>query len=193
MTYYERNLPHWHPQGRAIFLTWRLNGSLSRPFLLRWRRQSAKVPGRKFRNMDKELDAAATGPHWLHDERIAQAVVEELGNIRGRHDRCLLHAFAVMPNHVHALVTPFASLSAITNQWKGVTARRANQMLNRVGRPFWQNESFDHWARGPAQFERIRAYIERNPVLAGLVAKPEDWSWSSANERWRCLITNHTG
>src|SRR5690242_2955448 len=28
MTYYERNLPHWHPEGKAIFLTWRLFGSL---------------------------------------------------------------------------------------------------------------------------------------------------------------------
>ena len=28
MTYYERNLPHWHPEGRAIFVTWRLYGSL---------------------------------------------------------------------------------------------------------------------------------------------------------------------
>src|SRR5258707_7972354 len=28
MGFYRRNLPHWHPEGAAIFLTWRLYGSL---------------------------------------------------------------------------------------------------------------------------------------------------------------------
>src|ERR1022692_4643065 len=30
MSYYERNLPHWQPEGAALFLTWRLHGSLPR-------------------------------------------------------------------------------------------------------------------------------------------------------------------
>jgi hypothetical protein len=34
MVYYERNLPHWHPDGKAIFLTWRLFGSLPRELLI---------------------------------------------------------------------------------------------------------------------------------------------------------------
>ena len=28
MSFYRRNLPHWHPEGKAIFVTWRLFGSL---------------------------------------------------------------------------------------------------------------------------------------------------------------------
>jgi hypothetical protein len=27
MTFYRRNLPHWHPEGKSIFITWRLYGS----------------------------------------------------------------------------------------------------------------------------------------------------------------------
>ena len=30
LTYYERNLPHWQPEGAALFVTWRLHGSLAR-------------------------------------------------------------------------------------------------------------------------------------------------------------------
>jgi alkanesulfonate monooxygenase SsuD/methylene tetrahydromethanopterin reductase-like flavin-dependent oxidoreductase (luciferase family) len=50
-----------------------------------------------------------------------------------------------------------------------------------TGERFWQDESFDHWVRDPAEWQKIRAYIERNPVSAGLVAKPEEWPWSSAS------------
>lgn len=193
MTYYERNLPHWHPPGRAIFLTWRLHGSLPSSFLARLRERKGDDPGRIFRAMDKQLDTTTAGPRWLSDSRIAKIVAEQLVSGQNAPAGYLLHAFAVMPNHVHALVTPKVGLSAITKQWKGATARRANLILGRKGRPFWQNECFDHWARNPAQCERIRSYIEWNPVRARLIERPEDWPWSSANAEWRAFISDGTG
>ena len=48
---------------------------------------------------------------------------------------------------------------------------------------YWQTETFDHWARDEAELFRIIDYIERNPVKAGLVERPEDWRWSSARLR----------
>ncbi len=63
---------------------------------------------------------------------------------------------------------------------KGATAREANRLLGRTGEPFWQKESYDHWVRSQREFEKIRAYIESNPVKAGLVQEPEDYPWSSA-------------
>lgn len=86
-----------------------------------------------------------------------------------------------MPNHVHLLIAPRIPIRRITNGLKGVTARDANRILGRTGRPFWQDESFDHWVRTPAEFNRIRVYIESNPVSAGLADRPEDWLWSSAS------------
>ena len=53
-------------------------------------------------------------------------------------------------------------------------------MLGLTGRPFWQDESFDRLVRNDAEFERIVDYIERNPVMAGLAATPEEYPWSSA-------------
>jgi putative transposase len=44
---------------------------------------------------------------------------------------------------------------------------------------FWQDESFDHWVRSEEEFWKIVAYIENNPVGAGLVGRAEDWGWSS--------------
>lgn len=87
-----------------------------------------------------------------------------------------------MANHIHVLLVPGIAAARITCGIKGVTSRNANRILARTGQPFWQDESFDHWARDSAEQERIRKYIESNPVKAGLVAKPEDWPWSSAHK-----------
>jgi putative transposase len=63
---------------------------------------------------------------------------------------------------------------------KSITAKRANAILALTGRPFWQDESYDHTARHEREFERIRYYIEENPVRAGLVHQATDYRRSSA-------------
>jgi REP element-mobilizing transposase RayT len=91
-----------------------------------------------------------------------------------------LHVFAVMPNHVHLLISPRIPLPKITRSLKGITAKRANEDLGLTGRPFWQEESYDRLVRDESEFERIRRYIERNPVGAGLAREASDYRWSSA-------------
>ena len=91
-----------------------------------------------------------------------------------------LFGYVVMPNHVHMLIMPIQPVSVITRWLKGSTARRANSMLRRTGKPFWRDESFDHWVRNGRELHRIIDYIEMNPVEAGLVEVAEDWPWSSA-------------
>jgi putative transposase len=178
VSYYQRNLPHWHPEGRVIFLTWRLHCSLPQGFVhdLEKLRQE---PARQFLVADQMLDSSSTGPQWLGDPTIASYVVDTL--IRGAElGHYQLLAYVVMSNHVHILIQPLVALSRITNGIKGVSAHDANAILGRTGKPFWQDESFDHWIRSNTQFERVRNYIERNPVKAGRVAKAEEWRWSSA-------------
>jgi putative transposase len=62
---------------------------------------------------------------------------------------------------------------------KGFTSYKANQLLGIRGRAFWQDESYDHIVRSDLEFERIWAYIEQNPVTAGLVATAQQFQWSS--------------
>jgi REP element-mobilizing transposase RayT len=92
-----------------------------------------------------------------------------------------IHAYAIMANHVHLLMTPMAPIAHITQRIKGASARQANLLLGLTGNLFWQDESFDHWVRNPAEWRKIRTYIECNPVAAGLVARTEDWPWSSVS------------
>ena len=84
-----------------------------------------------------------------------------------------LHAYVVIANNVHTLLTPIVTASKLLHSVKGFTAREANQILGRTGEPFWQSESYDHWVRDEKEFDKVRRYIENNPLQAGLVARPE--------------------
>ena len=177
---YRRNLPHWFPDGRCIFLTWRLYGSLPASLLAEMVAGSNRSAGEEFQLAEKYLDRAKSGPLWLKNPRIAACIADRLLRGASQLHHYDLHAYVVMANHVHALLTPKIEVRRLMNGLKGATARAANAILNRTGKRFWQDESFDHWVRNEAQFVRMKNYIERNPVAAGLVARPEDWPWSSA-------------
>jgi putative transposase len=180
MAYYERNLPHWLPQGKRVFLTWRLHGSLPLAVLKNLRRDNELKQGKRFVRFDSELDRAAFGPQWLRKEEIAEIVQREILGVAHR-GWYLAHSFVIMPNHAHLLLDPKVELKKITQAIKGRSAIACNLALRRQGLPFWQQESFDHWVRNAASFAKIQAYIERNPVSAGLAKKPEDWLSSSAH------------
>jgi putative transposase len=180
MGYHERHLPHWQPEGAAVFVTWRLFGSLPRHLLPK---QEEVSSARAFREFDRLLDKAAYGPVWLKNPRIAKCVVDALRF--GKTDMNLyeLVAFCVMANHVHLLIQPSAGLSQITRALKGFTAREANRILERTGQRFLQDESYDRWIRDKDALNRVIRYIERNPVSAGLVTAIEDYPWSSACQK----------
>jgi hypothetical protein len=131
---YRRNLPHWYPRDAAVFVTWRLCGSLPRlPALPIVAEEDA---GRAFRDLDVHLDRAEFGPTWLAWPPIANVLVETIRAAEAERDLCTLHAFVVMPNHVHLLITPSKHLSAVMKWIKGVSARRANLLLTRTGGHF---------------------------------------------------------
>lgn len=142
------------------------------------------------------LHKAATGPMWMRDERVANAVCESLSKADGKDYR--LDAYSVMSNHVHAVFQPFLSetdlreaidddgrtvflsdcpgLSRIMHAVKGSSARACNLLLSRSGQ-FWEHESFDHFLRA-GQFFRTIKYVLNNPVKAGLVKDWKEWRWT---------------
>ena len=182
-----RRLPHVYPENTWLFVTWHLYGSLPSARFPPPRKASA---GEAFVWMDRYADLARTGPLFLSQENVARLVVDslvkgvELGHYR-------LKAFAIMANHVHVLLFPLVAPSRLLKSLKGHTAREANRVLGRVGEPFWQRESYDHWVRDAGEFRRIACYIENNPVKAGLAARAEEYTWSSANPQWREKLRSH--
>jgi len=181
MRYYERRLPHWDTVDKPLFVTFRLHGSL--PTHRDFPPQDMAQSGRAFVAMDKLLDRDTDGPLHLRREEIASLVVDALHDGECKFRRYQLHAFVVMPNHVHILVTPRVTARRWLAPLKGFTAFRANEMLGRRGQAFWQDESYDHLVRSNEEFDRIAAYIEENPVTAGLVTEAQQYPWSSATSR----------
>ena len=179
VAFYERRLPHWHPTGRDLFITWRLYGTLPPS---RFVPPEGLTSGQAFASIDRYLDSATYGPSWLRTPEIAQSVAAALRHTQDELRRYVLHAYVVMPNHVHVLISPARPVAAIMQSLKGYTAREANRMLDRTGQRFWQRESYDHWVR-EGEFERIVRYIEWNPVVAGLAKEPHLYPWSSAARR----------
>ena len=175
MAEYRRRLPHFHPDGEYLFVTWRLHGSLPvpPPDVIH------ATPGHAFAAQDRAL-AQSRGTLWLSDSRVARQVAETIRDGERQKRFYESQAWVIMPNHVHLLILPQVALPKITHWIKGRTAREANRLLGRAGEPFWQHESYDHWVRSQKELHRIAAYIEENPVSAGLAATPEDWPWSSA-------------
>ena len=177
MSYYERNLPHWHPEGKSLLVTWRLHGFSPAGIQPRPKDMDS---GKVFVAVDREIDRGASGPLWLKDPRIAPCVVDTLHFGEKELKLYELNAYVVMANHVHVLLCPKVSLAKITQAIKTFTARKANEILGRTGQKSWAEESYDHWVRDEKDFQKIIAYIERNPVSAGLVEKIEEWPYSSA-------------
>jgi len=175
--FYTRRLPHWQPHNADFFITWRLYGSLPHG-----KEPSPEMsPGEKFAAMDRQLHATTNGPRWLQDARVADAISHLLlagAEIHGWYE---LTAWVLMPNHMHVLLHPQVPLRKALDNLKSGSARIANELLGRKGNPFWQDESYDHWVRSDIERQRIIPYIEKNPVTAGLVARLEDWKWSSAS------------
>ena len=188
-------LPHVKAEGGTYFVTFRLHDSLTPQVIARLNARSrpgednADTAAKRnaardyFRAFEQALDAAQ-GDCWLHRPEIAALVAGALRHFDGQHYR--LSGWVVMPNHVHAVVTPLPGflLSAILHSWKSFTAKEANKLLpEKTTREFWQRESYDHWCRDEAEVVRCVGYVEANPVKANLCRGAEEWPWSSAHPR----------
>jgi putative transposase len=190
MPFSQRRLPQAYPPGKWLFVTWHLRGSLPHG---RYPPPGKASAGQAFVWMDRYLDQTSSGPLFLSRPELANMVVECLhkGVALGHYQ---LGAFVVMANHVHVLLLPRILPGRLLQSLKGFTAREANRVLGRTGEPFWQAESYDHWVRDEDEYARIAAYIENNPVKAGLVARGELYSWSSAHpqtSRQECRDGRH--
>ncbi len=87
--------------------------------------------------------------------------------------------YILMPDHVHFFAR--ASRSADTmkdwiKMWKSVSSRRIAAEQGIKG-TIWQKDYFDRFLRSGENYSEKWAYVERNPVRAGLVAQPEEWPY----------------
>lgn len=107
-----------------------------------------------------------------------------------------IHAYVLMPNHLHLLATPSDKLGlGRMMQWIGrYYVPYFNHKYSRIG-TLWQGRYRATVIDSERYFMTCSAYIELNPVRAGLGSSPSDHEWSSyahhVGMRSDPLITDH--
>lgn len=107
----------------------------------------------------------------LRHSRVARYVQDSLLHFHGQ--RYDLHAWCIMPNHVHTLVKPITPISTIVQGWKSYTGRwalaqNAKLKLGIPGEHFWMRDYWDRFIRDERHYMKVIEYIHENPVKAGL-------------------------
>lgn len=179
-------IPHFDAGSSPQFITWRLADSLPAhviqeiEFEIKILEESEQERIR-YQRMESYLDAGH-GEALLARPPAAKAVEDALFFDAGHHYE--LHAWVIMPNHVHVLLTPLecSHLSQIMRRIKTASAVRANQALSRTG-TLWQPDYFDRYIRDAEHYQKVRHYIEWNACKAGLAIDPKSYRWCSANAR----------
>ncbi len=109
---------------------------------------------------------------------LGKVAIETLKFYRDRGDYTL-HAYVVMPDHMHLLLTPLKG--TISDAMRNVKSWIAKEVRERtgVGGSIWQESFHDTVMRGEEHFAEVVQYIHRNPVVAGFVSEPGDYPFSS--------------
>jgi putative transposase len=199
-THYKRYLPHIIPPDERLFITFRLANSLPKDIILKLMAEKNKadeqirktildetarklelykIQKRYFAKFDTYLHQCLNNVQWLGVEAVAEVLAEALHYRDVKYYQ--LHAFCIMPNHVHILLTSIIHQEGffrVLQSLKRHTARKSNELLDMTGNAFWGEESYDHVVRDDEEFVRIIDYIVQNPVKAGLVSKWEEWRFT---------------
>ncbi len=111
------------------------------------------------------------------DAAVAAAVVAMLPGQVTR-TGVSVHAFCVMPDHVHLVLSPSLDCDIVrfVGQFKNL-AQRAAWRHGVVG-AFWQTGFWDHFVRRDEQAANAIRYVLDNPVRAGLVADASEYPFS---------------
>jgi REP element-mobilizing transposase RayT len=105
-----------------------------------------------------------------------EVVLRELQSVDG--SAIDLDGAVVMPDHAHAILRLVRenTLGRVLQRIKGRSARFVNQ-IQKMDRPLWLGESFDHIVRDGNELEEKLAFLRRTPVKEGLVTVPEEYEW----------------
>lgn len=131
----------------------------------------------------------------FHDERDYRHYLANLHEAANKND-CRVHAYVLMPNHVHLLVTPMTEhgVAHLMQDVGRKYVRYVNRRYQRTG-TLWEGRYKSSLIDSEAYLLECMRYIELNPVRGGLVRQPGDYPWSSyacnAHGKMSALLIPH--
>ena len=190
-----RNYPHWELQSVLYHVCFRLADSVPMDKQRQWleeRRQFHDICEKEHRTL---TDIEIKRFKYLYSERIERFLDSGYGScilqrpetaeiVHGSLEyynkiKYLLHAWCIMPNHVHVIFQILAghTLSKILQGWKSFTSHAINKNLGTQGQ-LWQSDCYNHIIRSEKEYYQQIRYVWDNPLKAG---HPK-WEW-----RWKCV------
>jgi putative transposase len=113
------------------------------------------------------------------DDADRQLYLQVLGSLASKF-QCAIHAYVLMTNHVHLLMTPdTADGASIMMKQLGVRyVQHFNRTHGRTG-TLWEGRFRSSVVATEGYFLCCQRYVEANPVRAGMVSHPAEYRWSS--------------
>ncbi|MGH9859570.1 MAG: REP-associated tyrosine transposase [Candidatus Acidiferrales bacterium] len=116
---------------------------------------------------------------YFADANLAISIIERLRDC-ARAERSAIHAYCVLPDHVHALAQGEAADSFLPQFVKRFKQLCAYHTKATHGLALWQTHFHDHILRREDQMDAVAWYIWMNPVRKGLVENPHDYPFSGS-------------
>jgi putative transposase len=116
---------------------------------------------------------------YFDEAVVAQGVVDLLIECAAR-DSFQLHAFCLMPEHMHVLAEGGDDRSHLLEFIRVFKLRAAFAFRKSHGRRLWEMSYYEHILRGSDSVEAVATYIWWNPVRRGLCERVEDFPFSGS-------------
>ena len=162
------HLPHWYQPEKTVFITFRLADSLPASKRKEITIELLNIEEETNKENKKARQKAIMNKmeQWLNSGYglclLAQSEIRSIVEKSLRYyddNEWHLHAYVIMPNHIHILATPIAEKSCqqIINNVKSYTQHCVQT------EHLWQKGAFDHTVRNEESFKKIINYIADNP------------------------------
>ena len=181
-----RHMPHWEAAGAIYHISLHLADSVpveQRQIWLEERARLRAVAEQEKRPLTADEVAALRA---VYDERVERYLSSGCGECLlrlpiaadalasvleyGNGSAYALHAWTIMPNHLHVVVGGFDNerpMTEILQVWKRTSSHRINQICGRNG-TVWHDDAYTRIIRDEAEYRRQLSYVWNNPESAGL-------------------------
>lgn len=161
-----------------------------------YKREAFKLNAQYELDIDQALHTVRDGPFHLKKPELAIEVIDSWKFLQEQ-GAVYVYVVCVMGNHVHAVVRApdgedEIEIGKLMNRHKAHTARVCNQLIGKVGTPFWEHLYFDRRVRR-GKFARVMWYVLNNPVKVNLVDDWRDWGGTYLNPQYDALFRNSLG
>jgi len=96
-----------------------------------------------------------------------------------------VHAYCLMPDHLHFLAEGMAPSSDLLHFVKSFKIKSSRQFSAEFRRVLWQRDFYEHILQCAESVESVAWYIWLNPVRKRLVADPEQYPHSGTMTGWK--------